>query len=237
MSAPNFPRSLEFVLKYEGGYTNHPKDPGGPTNLGVTLGEARRLGLDIDHDGDVDVIDIKLLTPADAGKVFKAGYWDVCLCDQLPLGVDLTVFDYAVNSWPRQAGKDLQRCLGATYQGELDGIIGRRTLNAAASVDPVSLVNALIDRRLAFMQSLSTWPTFGAGWANRLKALRATAGSMATGAPIPVPPPKPTPVPKPQPAPPPLPPASIGVDPVLRLLQMVATFATKVFALFTRGSK
>ncbi len=177
----NFDESLKFVLKYEGGYSNHPSDPGGPTNLGVTLGEAKRLGLDIDHDGDVDVTDIKLLKPADAGKVFKNGYWDVCQCDQLPSGLDVVVFDYAVNSGPAKAGKDLQRVLGGLT---VDGVIGRNTLNAATQVDVIATINALCDQRLMFLKGLNTWPIFGKGWGARVDALRALALTMVLDAPV-----------------------------------------------------
>jgi hypothetical protein len=100
MVASNFERAMPLVLRHEGGFVNHPKDPGGATNLGVTIGTARRLGIDVDGDGDTDIIDIKLLKPKDAAKVYRAEYWNKVKGDQLPSGVDYAVFDFAVNSGP-----------------------------------------------------------------------------------------------------------------------------------------
>lgn len=198
----NFSRALAKVLLSEGGYVNHRADPGGPTNLGVTLGVAKRLGIDVDGDGDTDIIDIKLLKPADAAKVYKHEYWDKVRGDDLPSGVDYAVFDFAVNSGPGRAIRMLQAVLGAG----IDGQIGPATLAALKALSPAWVIDNLCDRRLAFLRNLPTWGTFGKGWAKRVAAVRAEAKQL-TGSPSTVPPyvPKPSPAPIP-PAPAPKPP-------------------------------
>ncbi len=173
-----FDEALPLVLAHEGGYVNHPRDPGGPTNLGVTLATARRFGIDVDGDGDTDVADVKKLARAHAAVVYRRGYWDAVRGDELPAGVDYAVFDYAVNSGPARAAKDLQRVLGV----EVDGMIGPVTLDAAHDADPATLVNDLCDRRLAFVQGLSTWSTFGRGWGRRIEGVREHAVAVAARA-------------------------------------------------------
>ncbi len=190
----NFARSLSLVLKHEGGFVNHPKDPGGATNLGVTIGTARRLGIDVDGDGDTDIIDIKLLKPADAAKVYRVEYWNRVAGDELPSGVDYAVFDFAVNSGPSRAVKYLQAVVGVAQ----DGVVGPKTLAAARRIDARVIINSLCNRRLDFMMKLPIWKTFSKGWSSRVSGVRREATAMAT-APISVP--APAPKAKPAPAP------------------------------------
>lgn len=178
-----FEQALSAVLVHEGGYVNHPRDPGGATNLGVTIGTAKRLGIDVDGDGDTDTIDIKLLKPTDAAKVYRAEYWNKVRGDDLPAGVDYAVFDYAVNSGPGRAAKALQKLVGVPQ----DGQIGPKTLGAVAAVHPlnlVSLINAYCDDRMAFLRGLKTFPTFGKGWTSRVQGVRALATDMVRLEPI-----------------------------------------------------
>ena len=128
----NFERALLLVLKHEGGFVNHPKDPGGATNLGVTIGTAKRLGIDVDGDGDTDILDIKKLKPSDAAKVYRAEYWNKIKGDHLPSGVDYAVFDFAVNSGPGRAAEYLQAIAGVAQ----DGAIGPQTVAAVTKLDP-----------------------------------------------------------------------------------------------------
>lgn len=179
----NFDLFLSEVLKHEGGYVNHPKDPGGPTNLGVTLGVAKRLGIDVDGDGDTDIVDIKKLSRSDAGKVFKAEYWDKVRGDELPSGVDIATGDFAVNSGVSRASSYLQEIVGVAP----DGKIGPLTIAAAKKMSAVAIVNRLCDNRLAFLKRLSTFSTFGKGWTARVADVRALSSSLASKVPGPIP--------------------------------------------------
>lgn len=171
----NFQEALTCVLKSEGGFVNDKRDPGGATNLGITIGTAKRYGVDMDGDHDTDIADIRNLTVAAAGKIYRGEYWDKIGGDLLPAGVDYATFDLAVNSGVDRAAKFLQTVAGATP----DGKIGPKSIDAVEGMDAASVINALCDKRLAFLQSLGTWPTFGKGWANRVAAVRAKALEMA----------------------------------------------------------
>src|SRR6185437_2259273 len=190
----NFPASVKLVLRSEGGFVDNLADPGGATNLGIT-----RATLSNWLRHPASVADVQSLSVDTAMAIYQANYWTAIKGDSLPLGIDYAVFDYAVNSGPGRAAKDLQSVLGVA----VDGIIGPVTLAAAAKAEPVGVINALCDARLAFLKSLYNWPTFGAGWSTRVAAVRAAAIAMLATAPAqPYPPlPAPTPLPKPSPAP------------------------------------
>lgn len=166
-----FDRCLKAVLKHEGGYVDHPRDPGGATNLGITLGTAKAYRLDVDLDGDVDKNDVRLLTPETAAPVYKDGYWLKCQCDKLPAGVDYMVFDLAVNSGTNRAIRYLQRAVGAAEDGKL----GPKTLLLVNGRDAADIIRRLSDLREAFYRSLSTFSTFGKGWIRRLNDVENTA--------------------------------------------------------------
>ena len=154
----NFDAALRHVLKSEGGYVDHPKDPGGRTNLGVT---ARTWEDWIGHVPSEK--EMRELTREKVAPLYKRKYWDAVKCDDLPAGVDYCVFDCAVNSGPGRAAKILQETVGV----KPDGGIGPITLAAVKSLDPVVLINKYTEKRLAFWQSLPTFDTFGKGWTRR----------------------------------------------------------------------
>tara|TARA_R110000823_G_scaffold298164_3_gene418455 strand:- start:3301 stop:3813 length:513 start_codon:yes stop_codon:yes gene_type:complete len=151
--------AMVALLKHEGGFVNHPDDPGGMTNLGVT----QRVWEDwVGHP--VDEKAMRALTPAIVAPMYKAKYWDKVAGDALPSGVDFAVFDFAVNSGPGRAAKVLQKVLGAVE----DGAIGPNTLAKAVSVDSSKLIADYNAERLAFLMALPTWDTFGRGWGRRV---------------------------------------------------------------------
>lgn len=170
MSTRNFDKKLKLVLRWEGGYVNHPADPGGATNLGVTQKTLSGwLGR------PATIAEVKALTPAKVAPIYKKQYWDKVSGDELPEGLDYAVFDYAVNSGPAKAAKDLQKVLGIPS----DGQIGLHTLAAIQGRNVDDLINRLMDRRLAFLKRLKTWKTFGKGWASRVAGVRKEALDFA----------------------------------------------------------
>jgi lysozyme family protein len=183
---------IAAVVALEGGYVDHPRDPGGATNMGITH---RTLA---DWRGKaVSKQDVRNLTKAEAMQIYRANYWNKVRGDDLPDGLDYVAMDGAVNSGPRRGAEWLQAALGV----KVDGAIGAMTIAAARSADPATTINQAMDIRLAFLKWLNTWGTFGKGWSRRVSEVRAEALSMAA-APAPRPRevyPAPTP-PKPAPA-------------------------------------
>lgn len=210
----SYDRALAAVLEFEGGYVDHPKDPGGATNKGITIATFRRF---IDKAGTK--ADLKALTTEQAAVVFRHEYWDKVSAGVLPAGVDLAVFDFGVNSGPRRAIEFLQKVVGV----EQDGRIGPMTLAAVAAMAPLTIINKLCEARLLWLGRLKTWDTFGKGWTSRVSGVRALAtdlaGEAVVGAiieqgvsdtlaqplplpvePVPVPPATPVPESEPEPA-------------------------------------
>ena len=169
MSASNFDAALQHVLKSEGGFVNHPSDPGGMTNLGVT---ARTWEDWVGHAPSEK--EMRELTPEKVAPLYKRKYWDAIKGDALPSGVDYCVFDCAVNSGPGRAAKMLQEVVGV----KPDGGIGPVTLAAVSAMDPVELIAKYADKRLQFWESLPTFATFGKGWTRRGNEVKEAALAM-----------------------------------------------------------
>lgn len=154
----NFDAAFAKVLGHEGGFSNHPDDPGGATRFGVTEAVAREVG----YRGDMRELPIEL-----AKRIYLERYWQAVRADELPPGIRHTLFDAAVNSGPRQAVLWLQRALGVTA----DGILGPQTLAAAHEVSADALRSRILAQRLKFMSALPNWPAFSRGWARRIADL------------------------------------------------------------------
>ena len=177
MTASSFDEALKRVLIHEGGYVNHPKDPGGATNKGVT----QRV-----YDGYRDRMtlsrqSVRHIKSAEVAAIYRVQYWDAIRGDELPQGVDYSTFDAAVNSGVSQAAKWLQRALGVTA----DGAIGEATLDAARNANAPAVINKACDLRLSMLRGLKTWGTFGKGWSRRVADVRSVALDMAAQAPLP----------------------------------------------------
>jgi len=162
----NFARSLQLVLAHEGGYVNHPSDPGGATNKGVTLKTYRRY---VDPSGTVE--DLKSISDAQLGVVYRRHYWNEVNAAMLPDGLDHALFDFAVNSGPARAAKMLQAVVGVAQ----DGRIAKITIDAVERKGCVATIEALCDARLSFLQRLRTWSSFGRGWKSRILRVRGEA--------------------------------------------------------------
>lgn len=167
----NFNASLARLLEHEGGYTNHPSDPGGPTNFGITIHDYRKY---IDANGTAS--DVKSMSVEQAKTIYRQKYWDAQKCDELPSGVDYAVFDYGVNSGIGRSGKVLRRLLDLPDNTH---VVTAAVVAAANGADASALVNKICDERLAFLRRLKTWPTFGKGWGRRVSEVRKTALGMA----------------------------------------------------------
>jgi lysozyme family protein len=166
----NFFKSLEMVLKHEGGFVDHPEDPGGATNKGITHKTySDFLGRPLE-----DVDELKNIPEEHVQLIYKQGYWDKVKGDNLPSGVDFAIFDWAVNSGPGRAAKALQKAVGATA----DGAIGPKTLAAVEAADAAEIIKAVADDREVFYKSLRTFNTFGKGWLRRNKETRDFALEM-----------------------------------------------------------
>ncbi|MBP8216061.1 MAG: glycoside hydrolase family 108 protein [Thauera sp.] len=158
----NFAACLDEVLRHEGGYVNHPSDPGGETNMGIS----RRS-----YPGE----DIRGMTRDRAGEIYRRDFWDAVQGDDLPAGLDLVAFDAAVNSGVSRGAKWLQQAVGVTA----DGVIGPKTALAAQGANVARAVQDATEARLNFLRGLKTWSAFGAGWTSRVQGVRTKALTMA----------------------------------------------------------
>ena len=155
----NFASSLAHVLKHEGGWADHPRDPGGATMKGVTLKTySDWLGRQATKD------ELRAISDEHLRTIYKARFWDAVRGDELPSGVDYVVFDMAVNSGPGRAARMLQAAVGATP----DGAIGPKSLAAVLAQDPAALIAAFQRNRQHFLEALPTFDAFGKGWTRRV---------------------------------------------------------------------
>jgi lysozyme family protein len=165
-----FARCVAEVLRHEGGFVNHPRDPGGATNRGITqatLADWRGV--------PVTAEDVRALTEKEAREIYRARYWNAIQGDALPAGLDLAVFDFAVNSGPGRAVRSLQWHLGV----HADGAIGPVTLAAVRKINAARLAGDLCRARLAWLRGLPTWDAFGKGWTARVVDVERAALQMA----------------------------------------------------------
>jgi len=169
MAKSNYDKCLKIILHHEGGYVNHPKDPGGETNLGVTKRVYEEWG------GKKNMKDLKV---ADVAPIYEKNYWGRCKCDSLPAGLDLCVFDFGVNAGTKRAGIYLQKMVGATP----DGAVGPNTLKQVdAWIKEHGVEHAVKsyqEARQGYYERLSTFKTFGRGWTRRVTETTETALKM-----------------------------------------------------------
>lgn len=171
MVASTYPSAMTHLRRDEGGYVNHPRDPGGATNFGITQavydGFRKRKGL--------ATRSVKLIAEDEVATIYKTQYAEKVRYDDLPAGVDYATFDAAVNSGVSRGAKWLQASVGANA----DGVVGNQTVAKAKANDPVATVKSICARRLSFVRSLKTWTTFGRGWSRRIAGVEANGVAMA----------------------------------------------------------
>lgn len=168
----NFKEALAAVLVHEGGYVNHPDDPGGATNKGIT----HRTYAAWLHKNGKPTKDVRDITGAEVEAIYEEQYWNVIRGDDLPHGIDYAVFDFAVNSGSARAAKFLQRIVGVAA----DGVIGLQTLKAVESTGSEKrVIVTLCQNRLAWLKKLRHWSTFGRGWQRRVEEVQAKSVRLA----------------------------------------------------------
>lgn len=154
MAASNFAACLKTTLEFEGGWSNHPRDPGGATMRGVIQrtydAYRKRKGLPLQS--------VRNISDAELHEIYRKDYWDAVNGDGLAAGVDLATFDFGVNSGPARARKYLMAVIGGSA---------------------VDTVKRLCAKRLSFVRGLSTFDVFGAGWTRRIATVEARAVKMA----------------------------------------------------------
>jgi lysozyme family protein len=165
----NWDKAFRLMLVSEGGYVHHPSDPGGRTNLGVTQATWENwVGRKSDE------AEMRGLTPEKVEPLYKKKYWDAVRGDELPMGLDYLMFDFAVNAGAGRAIKTLQTAVGVTP----DGGFGPITMAAVQAVDPVELIERFSQAKEDFYRSLNTFATFGKGWLNRVADVKVKAFAM-----------------------------------------------------------
>ena len=155
----NFESCLEKILKHEGGFVNHPEDPGGMTNMGITKKVYERfLGKEVNEQ------EMRDMPKEHVAEIYRKNYWERVKADDLPSGLDLCVFDWAVNSGTKRAVCALQESIGA----EVDGVMGPMTIGKVKVYDNLELLKVMKEKRENFYRSLThLFKTFGTGWLRR----------------------------------------------------------------------
>ena len=157
------------MLESEGGYVNNPADPGGMTNLGVTKATWENwIGRESDE------AEMRSLTPEKVEPMYRKKFFDAVRGDELKVGLDYLIFDFAVNAGVGRAIKTLQMAIGVPA----DGGFGPMTMAAVQAIDPATLIERFSAEKVVFYRSLNTFATFGNGWLNRVAQVKAEALTM-----------------------------------------------------------
>jgi len=178
-----FLRLHAFIKRWEGGFVNHPRDKGGATNMGITIGTLT------DWRGrEVSVEDVRNLTRQEADEIFRANYYSANRCGEMPERMAMVIYNCAVLSGPKRAielAQDAFNGLGLMVDGKalvVDGILGRKTMSAIRGTDATIFAEAFMDRQEAYLRKLEDFPVFGNGWLNRMGALREFVNTLQQGA-------------------------------------------------------
>lgn len=188
MTAQTFEIVKPLLFAHEGGYSDDPHDPGNWTGGKVKSG--RLIGTNhgiaaptlVAWRGGATKADMQALTRDDAIAIYKAQYWDTVRGDDLPAGLDYVIYDYAINSGPARAVRDLQRVVGA----QVDGIVGPATLHAIDNCGllVLQIIDQVCDCRLNFMRGLKTWKRYKNGWSRRVSEVRQKGKALAVNNPL-----------------------------------------------------
>jgi lysozyme family protein len=169
MARANYVKCLAEVLKHEGGWANHPRDPGGATMRGVIQRNYDRY-----RDGKgLPRRTVREIENSELQEIYREWFWNEVQGDALPYGFDLVAFDGGVNSGPRRGARWLQIGVGA----KADGKVGPKTIEAARRA-PVEGIERACAARMSFLRALSHWDAFGRGWSRRVASIEAVGTRM-----------------------------------------------------------
>jgi lysozyme family protein len=166
----SFDEALEFTLAEEGGYIDHPTEPRLATNHGITLARLRRFLRDPGLGKD----DVRHMQCATVRALYLADFWNRTRCDALPPGIDLMMFDHAVNAGPDRAGRALQLACGHK-RADIDGAVGPDTLGRVSLTDTLTLLDALTAMQRTGYRQMAAYTLFGENWLARLDRRRTKA--------------------------------------------------------------
>lgn len=172
----NFPTCLTHTLAHEGGFVDHPRDPGGATNFGITqktYDAFRRRNRVVQRT-------VRAINEKEYTAIYREDYWSPIKGDKLPAGIDYVTFDAAVNSGVTRGAKWTQKALGV----KVDGHIGAQSVSAALAIENAGreyvceVIKSACAYRMGFLKGLSHWSTFGRGWTRRVLGVEAGALAM-----------------------------------------------------------
>lgn len=169
MTVSNFAAALAFTLQVEGGWSDDPRDKGGPTNHGITLTTLQK------YYRGATLNNLRSINNFEVADIYRDGYWRTVRGDDLPAGVDLSVFDFGVTSDPSRSIRLLQDAVNVTA----DGILGPISMRAVAALNPVVLIGGLWGRQMTYYEGLPTFKVFGKGWTARAHQRRTAALRLA----------------------------------------------------------
>lgn len=175
MARGNFETCHATTDAFEGGFSNHPSDPGGATMRGVT----QAVYTSYRRSKGLTVRSVRDITKVELFEIYKVRYWDRVRGDDLPFGLDLVTYDAGVNSGPSRGIRWTQQALGTTA----DGRIGPQTVGLVNAIKNKTALVSIIKRaaraRLSFVKGLRTFAVFGRGWTRRISTVEARAVAMA----------------------------------------------------------
>jgi lysozyme family protein len=174
MAASTYDEAFRRLLIHEGGNDDDPRDPGGRTSRGIIQREWTDYVAH--HPGQKLAADVWKAPNSAIADIYRTQYWGKMRCDELPAGIDESVWDYGVNSGVGRSGKVLRRVVGLP---DNTSVVTDEVLRAVARRDAKAIIVAINDERLRFLRSLKTWPVFGAGWGRRVAEVKAFSLHLA----------------------------------------------------------
>lgn len=174
----SFQTALAHVFAQEGGYVDHPNDPGGATKYGITRRTLARYR-NVRPANKLPKSAVRHLRKSEATKIYYRQYWHPIQGQKLPAGLAFCLFDFAVNSGPARAIKTLQALVRVPQDGRM-GPVTLAGINAAINLRSEShLIGQISNQRLQFLQRLRHYKVFGRGWRRRVENTRQQALKIA----------------------------------------------------------